>query len=45
MPRLRVIINNLQKLELLEEYKRIQENSDNVSLIELEITHYYLFCL
>ena len=35
MPPHHVILNNLEKLEVLEEYKRIQENGDNVSLIEL----------
>ena len=35
MPRNHVTINNLQKLQLLEEYKRIQENGEKVSLLHL----------
>ena len=35
VPRNYVTKNNLQKLQLLEEHKRIQENGEQVSLLDL----------
>ena len=36
MPPNHVILNNLQKLELVEEYRRIQQTGDQISQLELE---------